>query len=78
MTDVLSEEAPNKFYQGFYLYLYIGSIAFVAFMYIDHLRFRRMYAAHNSNGNIFINLLLRKKKNYIFLFTLQKKTKRLN
>lgn len=50
MTDVLSVKAPNKFYQGFYLYLYIGSIAFVAFMYIDHLRSRRMFAATNNNG----------------------------
>lgn len=52
MTDVLSDQAPNKFYQGFYLYLYIGSIAFVAFMYIDHLaqRSRRTLAANNNNG----------------------------
>ena len=51
MTDVLSIKAPNKFYQGFYLYLYVGSIAFVAFMYIDHLRSRRMFAASNcTNG----------------------------
>lgn len=52
MTDVLSDKAPNKFYQGFYLYLYIGSIAFVAFMYIDHRaqRSRRTLAANNNNG----------------------------
>lgn len=50
MTDVLSVQAPNKFYQGFYLYLYLGSIAFVAFMYIDHLRSRRMLLAINNNG----------------------------
>lgn len=50
MTDVLSEDAPNKFYQGFYLYLYIGSIVFVVFMFIDRLRSRRMQAAQNMNG----------------------------
>lgn len=50
MTDVLSVKAPNKFYQGFYLYLYVGSIAFVAFMYIDHLRSRRRFATNNNNG----------------------------
>lgn len=50
ITDVLSVKAPNKFYQGFYLYLYIGSILFVGFMYIDHLRTRRMFASNQANG----------------------------
>lgn len=55
ITDVLTEKAPNKFYQGFYLYLYIGSIVFVAFMYIDHLRSRRSqrFAANNNKGEKF-------------------------
>lgn len=50
ITDVLTPYAPNKFYQGFYFYLYIGSIAFVAFMYIDLLRSRRMHAASINKG----------------------------
>lgn len=50
VTDVLTPNTPNKFYQAFYFYLYIGSIAFVAFMYIDRLRFRRMYAASLNEG----------------------------
>lgn len=50
ITDVLSVKAPNKFYRGFYLYLYVGSIAFVAFMYVDHLRSRRMYSMSSTNG----------------------------
>lgn len=52
ITDVLSAKAPNKFYQGFYLYLYVGSIVFVAFMYVDHLRSRRRFAANQSKGKI--------------------------
>lgn len=50
VTDVLTPNTPNKFYQGFYFYLYLGSIAFVAFMYIDLLRSRRMHAASISKG----------------------------
>lgn len=50
VTDVLSVKAPNKFYRGFYLYLYVGSIAFVIFMYVDHLRSRRMYSTNSTNG----------------------------
>lgn len=43
VTDILAVKAPSSFYQGFYLYLYTGSIVFVAFMYFDHLRQRRIY-----------------------------------
>lgn len=43
VTDILAVKAKNSFYQGFYLYLYTGSIIFVAFMYIDHLRQRQIY-----------------------------------
>lgn len=53
VSDVLSEKAPNKFYQGFYLYLYIGSISFVTFMYFDQLRLRRMHALSGLNGKCF-------------------------
>lgn len=56
ITDVLSEKAPNKFYRGFYLYLYLGSIAFVAFMYVDHLRSRRMYSGNRTNGGNFTEI----------------------
>lgn len=51
ITDILAVKAPNSFYQGFYLYLYIGSVSFVTFMYFDHLRTRRMYALSNADGN---------------------------
>lgn len=53
VTDVLAVKAPNAFYQGFYLYLYTGSIAFVVFMYIDYLRTRRIYTANNANGEFY-------------------------
>lgn len=51
VTDILAVKAPNAFYQGFYMYLYTGSIAFVAFMYVDHLRQRRIHSMHNKDGN---------------------------
>lgn len=56
VTDILAVKAPNAFYQGFYLFLYIGSISFVVFMYIDHLRTRRIYSL-NANGEIFLRAI---------------------
>lgn len=50
VTDVLAVKAPNSFYQGFYLFLYLGSIAFVLFMYVDHLRTKRIYATSKKSG----------------------------
>lgn len=51
ITDVLtSSNTPHQFYKGFHLYLYIGSISFVAFMYVDHLILRRKLAASASDG----------------------------
>lgn len=43
ITDILGTKAPSSFYQGFYLYLYIVSVAFVAFMHMTRLR--------SQNGN---------------------------
>lgn len=51
VTDILAVKAPNAFYQGFYLYLYIGSVLFVAFMYIAHIRSRKMHSTSIANGN---------------------------
>lgn len=50
VTDILAVKAPNAFYQGFYLYLYTGSIVFVAFMYVDHLRQRRIHSMNKKDG----------------------------
>lgn len=41
VTDILGAKAPNVFYQGFYLYLYIVSVIFVAFMYMTRMRSRK-------------------------------------
>lgn len=40
ITDVISTKAQStpSFYQGFYLYLYVVSMAYVIFMYASHLR----------------------------------------
>lgn len=50
VTEILSEKAPAAFYQGFYLYLYVVSVAFVAFMYYTYLRAKAMLSAINSLG----------------------------
>ncbi|KAG4074262.1 hypothetical protein HA402_008671 [Bradysia odoriphaga] len=48
VTDILSQKAPPSFYQGFYLYLYIGSVAFVVYMYAGHLRTRALFSMIDS------------------------------
>lgn len=46
ITDILSPraEASKSFYQGFYLYLYITSVAFVIFVYSTHIRNRQLFS----------------------------------
>lgn len=48
VTDILSFKAHPSFYQGFYLYLYVGSVAFVVFMYTAHLRTRAIFTMIDS------------------------------
>nr|CAD7393880.1 unnamed protein product [Timema cristinae] len=51
VTEVLSERVPANFYQGFYLYLYIGSIFFMCFMYATLIKDRailRIIKSHDS------------------------------
>lgn len=57
VTDILSFKAHPSFYQGFYLYLYVGSVAFVAFMYTAHLRTRALFTMIDSfrKFNLFHN-----------------------
>jgi oligoendopeptidase F len=38
ITEILSNRIPAEFYQGFYVYLYSISIAFVVFVYASKLR----------------------------------------
>lgn len=39
--QTLSNKIPVAFYQGFYMYMYTVSIAFVAFVYITHIYINR-------------------------------------
>lgn len=48
VTDILSQKAPASFYQGFYLYLYIVSVAFVIYIYAGHLRTRALFSMIDS------------------------------
>lgn len=52
IVDVLTPNTIKKLYNGFYFYLYIGSIAFVAFMHIDLVRSRRLLAANTNEGEV--------------------------
>ncbi|KAJ8922687.1 hypothetical protein NQ315_007719 [Exocentrus adspersus] len=38
ITEIISKKVEPSFYEGFYLYLYLGSIAFVAYMYASLMR----------------------------------------
>ncbi|CAG2055513.1 unnamed protein product [Timema podura] len=52
VTEVLSERVPANFYQGFYLYLYIGSIFFMCFMYATLIKDRailNIIKSHDSS-----------------------------
>lgn len=48
ITEVISNQIPNYVYQGFYVYLYMGSILFVAFLYATTLRNRTLFNALKS------------------------------
>ncbi|XP_012162834.1 otopetrin-2 isoform X2 [Ceratitis capitata] len=56
ITEVISHQIPNYVYQGFYVYLYMGSILFVAFLYATTLRNRTLFNAlknfHEENHNV--------------------------
>lgn len=53
IVDVLTPNTIKEVYKGFYFYLYIGSIAFVAFMHIDLVRSRRLIAAQTNESKKF-------------------------
>ncbi|KRG07192.1 proton channel OtopLc isoform X1 [Drosophila mojavensis] len=56
ITEVISDQIPTYVYQGFYVYLYAGSIFFVIFVYISAFRNRSLFNAlkdfHEKNSNI--------------------------
>ncbi|XP_032594873.1 proton channel OtopLc isoform X3 [Drosophila grimshawi] len=56
ITEVISDQIPTYVYQGFYVYLYAGSILFVIFVYISAFRNRSLFNAlkdfHEKNSNI--------------------------
>ncbi|XP_050299957.1 proton channel OtopLc-like isoform X2 [Anthonomus grandis grandis] len=40
IIEVISDEVPSFYYQGFYLYLYIGSIIFITYEYVSFVKER--------------------------------------
>ncbi|XP_034118093.1 proton channel OtopLc isoform X1 [Drosophila albomicans] len=56
ITEVISDQIPTYVYQGFYIYLYAGSILFVIFVYISAFRNRSLFNAlkdfHEKNSNV--------------------------
>jgi hypothetical protein len=62
ITEILSTRIPTGIYQGFYIYLYAGSIAFVLFTYATHMKSRAVSSMiksyRKSRGSEIILLLL--------------------
>jgi hypothetical protein len=54
MAEVISAKVPHGYYQLFYVYLYVGSLLFLLFIYVDLLRTRRkqrlLIAASKKNA----------------------------
>uniref|UniRef100_V5G3P9 Otopetrin-2 n=1 Tax=Anoplophora glabripennis TaxID=217634 RepID=V5G3P9_ANOGL len=48
ITEIISKDVQPFFYQGFYLYLYLGSISFVAYMYASLIREKAVEDLINS------------------------------
>jgi mannose/fructose/N-acetylgalactosamine-specific phosphotransferase system component IIC len=48
ITEIISKDVRPFFYQGFYLYLYLGSIVFVAYMYATFVREKAVTSIINS------------------------------
>lgn len=48
VTEILSNQIPTKIYQGFYFFLYLGSIFFVIFVYAVHMRTRAVFSIIKS------------------------------
>ncbi|XP_047111758.1 proton channel OtopLc-like [Schistocerca piceifrons] len=50
ITEVLSAEVHANYFQGFYLYLYVGSILYMCFIYMILLKSRAVYKIINRFG----------------------------
>ncbi|KAJ8984444.1 hypothetical protein NQ317_012508, partial [Molorchus minor] len=48
ITEIISKEVQPFFYQGYYLYLYLGSISFVAYLYASLIREKAVVDIINS------------------------------
>jgi hypothetical protein len=48
ITTIISNKAPPSFYQGFYLFLYLTSVAFVIFVYSTHLKNQQIFTIIDS------------------------------
>lgn len=48
ITEIISPNVRPFFYQGFYLYLYLGSIAFLSYMYATLVREKAVSSIINS------------------------------
>lgn len=76
VTDILGAKTPNVFYQGFYLYLYIVSVTFVAFMYVSRMRTRKAHSANAARAkgwarlSIYVRLGIFQFLLIVFLFLL--------
>lgn len=59
ITEIISKDVRPFFYQGFYLYLYLGSISFVAYMYGTFIRERAVFSIIKSYRKIINRTIVR-------------------
>ncbi|KAL3266395.1 hypothetical protein HHI36_010572 [Cryptolaemus montrouzieri] len=66
ITEILSKEVSASFYQGFYLYLYLGSISFLVIIYTTVSKEKALHSLLNSvqNGSKLGQVPMRTKNNH--------------
>lgn len=67
ITETISRDVPPFYYQGFYLYMYLGSIAFVGYMYVTLIREKAVFSILNSYRKYQINYI-EYKFNFVYVF----------
>lgn len=50
MSEVMSAKVPRGFYQLFYVYLFLGSLLFLIYIYIDLVRTKTKVAVHKRRN----------------------------
>ena len=50
LSETLTDKIPSGYYAIFYVYLVLGSLFFLIFVYVDIFRYKKLTAAHKRNS----------------------------